>query len=201
MKKGKRQKPKKKAKRKVAAVRILPETEAKVMRYLRDRRKEEQHNNRTGIVWIQEMERAQLCSLRVLHAIVARLCERNWFRAENPARMTGAYQILPGLRNYFEVTPDGPHAPNEFWYENRCVARFTPLEFEMLQFAWERRDDPPLVQEVLLEFWLGTKRPRKNLESHKGRINTKFRKSDLPIRLRAANNFLVFSQEPATPEA
>jgi hypothetical protein len=201
MKKGKRQKPKKKAKRKVATVRILPETEAKVMRYLRDRHKEEQRGNRKGIVWIREIEQEQLCSLRVLHAILARLRKRNWLRPENPSRMTGAYQILPGLMNFFEVTPDGPHEPNEFWHDSRCVKGFTPLELEILQFAWERRDDPPLVQEVLLEFWLGTNRPRKNFDSHKGRINTKFRKNDLPIRLRAANSYLVFSQEPATPEA
>ena len=201
MKKGKRQKPKKKAKRKVADVRILPETEAKVMRYLRDRRKEEQHNNRTGIVWIQEMERAQLCSLRVLHAIVARLRERNWLRPENPARMTGAYQILPGLMNFFEVTPDGPHEPNEFWHDSRCVKGFTPREFEILQFAWERRDNAPLVDEVVVEFWLNGKDPRKNLGSHTSKINGKFREGDLPVRLRAINTFLVFSQEPATPEA
>jgi hypothetical protein len=201
MKKGKRQKPKKKTKRKVAAVRILPKTEAKVMRYLRDRRKEEQHNNRTGIVWIQEMERAQLCSLRVLHAIVARLRERNWLRPENPARMTGAYQILPGLMNYFEVTPDGPHRPNEFWHDSRCVAGFTPLEFKILQLAWERRDNPPLVTDVLLAFWPDSMDPRNNLEAHKANINGRFRDGDLPIKLRAINKYLVFSQEPATPEA
>jgi hypothetical protein len=58
-----------------------------------------------------------------------------------------------------------------------------------------------LVAEVLLEFWPDSMDSRKNLESHKSRINGKFRAGDLPIRLRATNNFLVLSREPATPKA
>ena len=201
MKKSKRRKPKTKKTRKTTRVRILPATEDKVMRFLRDRYTEEQRGNRKGIVWIQEMERAQLCSLKVLFAIVDRLCKRNWLRVENPSRLRGAYQVLPGLMNYFEETPDGPHGPNEFWCDNRCVAGFTPRQFEILQFAWERQANPPLVVEVLLDFWPDSATARKNLESHKGRINGKFRDGDLPIRLRAANNFLVLSREPATPDA
>jgi hypothetical protein len=201
MKKSKRRKPKTKKTRKTTRVRILPATEDKVMRFLRDRYTEEQRGNRKGIVWIQEMERAQLCSLKVLFAIVDRLCKRNWLRVENPSKLRGAYQMLPGLKNYFEVTPDGPRGPNEFWHDSRCVAGFTPLEFRILKFAWKHRDNPPLVQEVLLDFWPDSMDPRKNLETHKSRINGKFRDGDLPIRLRAANNFLVFSREPATPEA
>ena len=201
MKKSKRRKPKTKKTRKTTRVRILPATEDKVMRFLRDRYTEEQRGNRKGIVWIQEMERAQLCSLKVLFAIVDRLCKRNWLRVENPSRLRGAYQVLPGLMNYFEVTPEGPQEPNEIWHDSRCVAGFTPLEFKILQFAWERRDNPPLVAEVLLEFWPDSMDSRKNLESHKSRINGKFRAGDLPIRLRATNNFLVLSREPATPKA
>ena len=124
------------------------------MRFLRDRYTEEQRGNRKGIVWIQEMERAELCSLKVLFAIVDRLRKRNWLRVENPSKLLGAYQMLPGLMNYFEVTPDGPHEPNEFWHDSRCVKGFTAREFDILQVAWRRRDDPPLVTEVLVEHLL-----------------------------------------------
>jgi hypothetical protein len=201
MKKGKRHKPKSKTTREVDLTAILPKDEDAVMRFLRDRYIEEQRGNRKGIVWLREVEQMQICSLRVLHAIVARLIKRNWLRAENPARLLGAFQILPGLMNYFEAMPDGPRGPNEFWCESRCATGFTPLEFEILNYAWDRRDDPPLVTEVLLEFWTASVDPRKNLESHKGRINGKFRDGELPTRLRAINQFLVFFREPETPEA
>ena len=201
MKKGKRQKPKSKTTREVDRIAILPEEEDAVMRLLRDRYIEEQRGNRKGIVWLREVEQMQICSLRVLHAIVARLIKRNWLRAENPSRLRGAFQILPGLMNYFEVMPDGPRGPNEFWCEGRRVTGLTPREIEILQFAWDRRDNAPLVMEVLLEFWPDSVDPRKNLESHKSRINGKFNDGDLPIRLRAVNNLLVFVPTTATPEA
>ena len=201
MKKGKRQKPKSKTTRKADLTEILPEEEDAVMRYLRDRYNEEQRGNRKGIVWLREMEQMQLCSLRVLFAIVDRLRKRNWLRVENPKKMCGAYQMLPGLMNYFEVDPDGPREPNQFWCGGRCVTGFTAREFEILQYAWDHRDQPRLVMEVLLEFWPDGADPRKNLESHKSRINGKFADGDLPIRLRAVNNLLVFVPATATPEA
>jgi hypothetical protein len=175
-------------------VKISDRDERSVAEYLKNAHEDARRQNRVPIVWIKEMELRALCPRKVLHTLLNRYRRRKWIRPENPRKMVGAYEVLPGIFNFFETpAPDGTMPPDKFWYAGKCTDGLTPAEFELLDFVWRRRNDLPLVLEAS-DQWSGTANRTKHFHTYKKRVNDKLMAARIPLKMRAKSGFVILEE-------
>ena len=115
------------------------------------------------------------------------------FRLNKPGRKNCAkrenYRSIGFVRASKE---DGPQKPDEFWWNGQMVAGFTAKEMEVMQYVWDRRDDPPTTATVERVFWPDSFSARNNLDRLTCKVRGKLR--DLSVTIGPTNGILMIAE-------
>jgi hypothetical protein len=79
---------------------------------------------------------------------------------------TGDTELTPS-------TPDGPIKPDGFRWDNKTIEGLTPTEFDLLAFIFERRDNPPKIEELKDVFWKDSHAKEGSFHKHAGSLRDK----------------------------
>ncbi len=95
------------------------------------------------------------------------------------------------------AAPDGPIPPSSFqWRGERTKEKLTKKEYKLLVYVFERKENPPTVDELMKLFWTGPYGDRNNYDTYASKLRKKL--NPIGVTIETDNGHACFRPLPET---